>query len=198
MRPRHPWQALTYIFLVDAMALGLLYFLWNDPVRYSLVDWVSAVVFAALMAAARVMPVSSIDAQNVNYGWYMAVEFAMIAALPVPLVALAHLPGMVVSMLYRLRNRWPEPFLGPDYNVAASIICAVVSGGLLHWLIGVIGGAEAWRTMVLLPIALVFMVLQYAMLTALVCLDQRVPWYRTGLLQTDNVLGDVMMTLLGA
>jgi diguanylate cyclase (GGDEF)-like protein len=53
-------------------------------------------------------------------------------------------------------------------------------------------------TMLLLPAALLFMGLQYLMLQILVCLDQRVPWSMSGLFQTDGIISDVMMTLLGA
>jgi diguanylate cyclase (GGDEF)-like protein len=187
-----------YIYAVDLTALLLLGLQWRHFGAYSLVTWVAALAFAAAMAAARAMPVHGVDAQTISYGWYMAVEFAIIVALPVPLACLVHLPGLPVMVAQRIRQKSKEPFLGPDYNVAAAIICAYVTGHLVGWLTVLSGHTPFWMTMLLLPAALLFMGLQYLMLQILVCLDQRVPWSMSGLFQTDGIISDVMMTLLGA
>lgn len=197
MRSHHPWQALVFIYTVDLAALCILIFQWPHYVRYSAVDWMSATVFTALMLAARLMPVKGADGVNVHYGWYMAVEFAIITVLPVPLATLAHLPWVPVGMLERWQRRHPEPFRGPDYNAAASILCAFVAGHLLRVLIHLSGGQE-WVTLLLLPVAGAFMGVQYLLLQILVILDNRVPWHKTGLFHQDSLLGDAVMTLLGA
>lgn len=197
MRPKHPWQSLVYIYLVDATAGLLLLMQWRLLQRVSLGGWLSAVVFASLMVAARLMPVQGTDTPNIDYGWYMAVEFAVIVALPVPLACLAHLPSVPVGMLERWRKRHPEPFRGPDYNAAASILCAYPVGHLLSWSTHAVAD-PTWYTLLLLPTAAVFMGIQYLLLQELVSLDQRVGWRKTGLFHTDSVIGDVMMTLLGA
>ncbi|HWI60229.1 MAG TPA: GGDEF domain-containing protein [Symbiobacteriaceae bacterium] len=198
MRHPHPWQALVYLYLVDAMAVILLVTQWRHYSGYDLFAWISALVFAATMAAARVMPIHGVDANHVSYGWYMAVEFAIIAALPVPLACLAHLPALPVEIGHRMRKKMPEPFRGPDYNVSASIICAFAAGHVLRLLQSVTGPGDFWQTVNLIPVALVFLVVQYLMLQTLVCLDRKLPWHMTGLLHTDGIIGDVMMTLLGA
>lgn len=198
VRPSHPWQALLFIYVVDLAALALLLLYLPLYSTYTLVDWLSAAVFAAAMAASRVMVVGRVDASKIDYGWYMAVEFAMIAVLPVPLACLAHLPGVPVGIIYRLRRKAKEPFRGPDYNVAASIICATVAGFLLQFLDAMHAGSEHWRTAILLPAAALFMLVQYLMLNTLVSLDHRVPWTRTGLFDVNSMIGDVMMILLGA
>lgn len=197
MRPRHPWQAVAFIYLVDAVAIILVVLQWPLYRQYGLFDWISAVVFAAAMAAARAMPVHNVDAANISYGWFMAVEFAVLAALPVPLAMLVHLPSLPVLVLYRIRQRQPEPFRGPDYNVAASILCVSAAGRLVQWL-GTLGSTNLWLTVSLLPVALAFMVIQYSLLMVLVCLDKQVTPRQSGLLHTDELLGDAMMTLVGA
>ena len=198
MRRDHPRQALVYLYLVDGIALILLVAQWRSYSGYDLVTWISAIVFAATMAAARVMPVHGVDANHVSYGWYMAVEFAIIAALPVPLTGLAHLPALPVEIIQRIRKKVPEPFRGPDYNVAASVICAFAAGHVLHFIQGLTGTAPFWMTVSLIPVALLFIAIQYLMLQTLVCLDQKLPWHKTGLFHTDGIISDVMMTLLGA
>ena len=198
VRPSHPWPALLFIYMIDLAAVLLLILYWPAYSTYAVVDWLSAAVFASAMAASRVMLVGRVDASQIDYGWYMAVEFAMIAVLPVPLACLAHLPGVPVGIIYRLRRKAPEPFRGPDYNVAASILCAFVAGHLLQALYGLSAGSEHWRTAILLPAAALFMLVQYLMLNTLVSLDHRVPWLRTGLFDVNSMIGDLMMTLLGA
>jgi len=198
VRPAHPWQALVYLYLVDAVALMLLVAQWRQFGAFDLVAWISAVVFAATMAAARVMPIHGVDATNVSYGWYMAVEFAIITALPVPLALAAHLPALPMEVLHRIRTKQPEPFRGPDYNVSASIICAFIAGHVLQGLQIVTGTGSFWLTMNLLPVALVFLTTQYLMLQTLVSLDRKLPWHQTGLFHTDGMISDMMMTLLGA
>lgn len=198
MRVRHPWQALAFIYTVDTAAVVVLLLQLPALRNYTPADWVATGFFAAAMAVARIMPIHNVDAINISYGWYMAVEFALLATLPVPLACLAHVPSVPVSILQRVRQRVHEPFRGPDYNAAASILCAVVAGYTLQWLKPLNAGVDYWLTVVLLPAALVFMVTQYALLMVLVCLDKQVPWHQTRLLHTDGVLGDAMMTLLGA
>jgi diguanylate cyclase (GGDEF)-like protein len=198
VRSIHPWPALAYLYLVDAIALVLVVAHWQHYRQYDLIMWVSAVVFAATMAAARVMPIHGVDAHHVSYGWYMAVEFAIIAALPVPLTALVHLPALPVEILHRIRTKQPEPFRGPDYNAAASIICAFIAGNVLQLLHGLTGSTPFWSTMNLVPVAFVFMGTQYLLLQTLVCLDRKLPWRNTGLFHTDGLISDLMMTLLGA
>jgi len=197
MRAKHPWQSLAYIYLVDAAAVFLLVMQWRQLERASLGEYLSAVVFASLMVAARLMPVKGSDATSIDYGWYMAVEFAIIVALPVPMACLAHLPSVGVGMLDRWRRRQPEPFRGPDYNAAASILCAFPAGHLLAWLTRAVAD-PTWHTLLLIPAAALFMTIQYLLLQVLVSLDNRIPWRKTGLFHTDSVIGDVMMTLLGA
>ncbi|HLN63125.1 MAG TPA: GGDEF domain-containing protein [Symbiobacteriaceae bacterium] len=198
MRSKHPWQALAFIYLVDAIAAGLL--LWQRPflAGFAPMQWVSAVAFACAMAASRVMLVQGVDNRDINYGWYMAVEFAVIVSMPVPLSCLIHLPAIGVEIIHRLRRGEPEPFLGPDYNAAASIICAFVGGHALQWLLAQTPGTDLWMTLALLPVALLFVVTQYVLLGTLVCLDQRMPLRGTGLLHPDGYVPDLIMTLLGA
>jgi diguanylate cyclase (GGDEF)-like protein len=199
VRPSHTWQALAFIYLVDSVALVVLLFQVQHLAGTTLVEWLSAIFFAALMAAARVMPVRSSDHPNVDYGWYMAVEFAIIAALPLPLACLVHLPSVPVQMLHRWKLKVWEPFRGPDYNAAASILCVLVAGNLLRWLGSIVPDADGWwLTVSLIPAAAVFMVVQYLLLQTLVSLNHRVPWHKTGLLNKDSLIGDAMMSLLGA
>ncbi len=192
MRPSHPWQALCFIYGVDLAAVLLLVSVSRQFGAYSAVEWISAVLFAALMVAARLMLTNT----DIQYGWYMAVEFAVIVALPVPLACLVHLPTVPAGMFDRWTHKHPEPFLGPDYNAAASIICVFGAGYILEGLRAVM--APEWTTLLLLPVAIVFMAIQYVLLNTLVCLDKQVPWHRTGLFHHDSVIGDMMMTLLGA
>jgi diguanylate cyclase (GGDEF)-like protein len=198
VRAKHPWQALAYIYLIDAVALVLVLGHWPRLQPYTPVEWTSAVLFAAAMAASRVMLVRGADNREISYGWYMAVEFAVICALPVPLALLVHLPAVPVEMLHRWRRGMQEPFLGPDYNAAASAICAFLAGNLLAFLSGLTPGAALWMTVILVPVALIFLVIQYLLLGILVSLNQRVPLLQTGLLHSDGIIPDVMMTLLGA
>lgn len=196
MRPKHPWQALAYIYFVDAAAATLVIGHWSELQDYGPLAWMSAVVFSALMVAARLMTVKGTDSMDVEYGWYMAVEFAIITALPLPLALVVHLPPIPVGMFERWRLKRPEPFLGPDYNAAASIICAFFAGNLLNGMIASMG--EEWITLLLLPVAALFVVVQYLLLQVLVMLDRRVSWHKTGLFHRDSLLGDSVMTLLGA
>lgn len=199
MRSSHTWQALTFIYAVDLSAAVLLIWQWPQYGQYGLLHWGSTVFFAALMAAARVMPVRSAQQPNVEYGWYMAVEFAIIASLPVPLACLAHLPSVPVHMFHRWRQRVWEPFRGPDYNAASSVLCAFGAGHLLRALEGLPGGSDPWwLTGILIPAAGVFLVTQYTLLLTLVSLNHSVSWKQTGLLNRDGLVGDAMMTLLGA
>lgn len=196
MRPNHPWQALGFIYFVDSAAGVLLLVQWSALREYGAVQWFSVVVFAALMVAARLMPVTASETADLQYGWYMAVEFAVICALPIPLACLVHLPTVPVSMFDRWKRRNPEWFRGPDYNAAASIICAFAAGNLLNVLVRHVD--VEWTTVLLLPVAALFMGIQYLLLQTLFSLDKRVPWSKTGLFHTDSLIGDTIMTLLGA
>lgn len=197
MRPKvHPWQALLFIYVVDAVALGLVAYQWPAYATFGAVDWISAIVFSTLMIAARLMIVTGTKTLGINYGWYMAVEFAVIVSLPIPLACLVHLVTVPAGVIERITQKLPEPFRGPDYNAAASIICAFGAGHVLLFLVGVLG--EPWTTLMLLPAAAVFMGIQYLLLITLVCLDAKVPWHKTGLLHLDSFVGDAMMTMLGA
>ncbi len=200
VRPSHPWQALVFIYAVDLTAIVLLAVQWPYYWTYDAVQWFSAIVFAAVMAAARTMPVEAMEDNNIliQYGWYMAVEFAMIATLPVPLACLAHVPACPAEMLQRYKVGRKEVFRGPDYNASASVICAFVAGHFLEFMLSVTGAPAMWVTLMLLPTAALFMLVQYSMLQVLVMLDRRVPWYKTGLLHLDSIIGDVIMTLVGA
>jgi len=197
VRPKvHPWRALLFIYVVDLIALGLVAYQWPTYATFSAVEWISAIVFTTLMIAARLMIVAGTKTHGINYGWYMAVEFAIIVSLPIPLACLVHLVTVPAGIIDRIQQKLPEPFRGPDYNAAASIICAFGAGHVLHYLVGVLG--DPWITLMLLPAATVFIGIQYLLLMTLVCLDAQVPWHKTGLLHLDSFVGDAMMTMLGA
>jgi diguanylate cyclase (GGDEF)-like protein len=198
MRPNHPKTALVFVGLVDVAALALLVVQWPQFAHFTLEQWISTVVFAICMAGARMMAVMGAGSIGIGYGWFMAVEFAIIAALPVPLACLAQLPGLPVEALHRVSRRLPEPWLSPRYNAAASILCAFTAGHFLRWMAAAAGGLNLWKTVVLLPAAVVFMAVQYVLIQTLVSLDKRVPWHKTGVVHVDSVIGDVMMTLVGA
>jgi len=197
MRPKvHPWTALIFIYMVDAVALGLIAYQWPAYAAFDAVEWISTIVFSTLMIASRLMTVTGTKTHGINYGWYMAVEFAVIVSLPIPLACLVHIATVPAGIIERIQQKLPEPFRGPDYNAAASIICAFCAGNVLLYLVGVLGAP--WTTLMLLPAAAVFMGIQYLLLMTLVSLDAQVPWHKTGLLHLDSFVGDALMTMLGA
>ncbi|MDB4896617.1 MAG: hypothetical protein JWN15_2879 [Firmicutes bacterium] len=198
MRPNHPWQALGFIYLVDAAALFMLAAQLLHGQHFTVAEWVAAGAFAAGMAGARIMTVFGASSDGIGYGWFMAVEFAIIAALPIPLACMVHLPVALVEVLHRIRRRLPEPFLSPHYNAAASIVCAFAAGHSLRWFSSVAGQTDLWRTVILLPAAALFMAVQYLLVQTLVSLDKRLPWHKTSVFHVDSIIGDIMMTLVGA
>lgn len=64
---------------------------------------------------------------KVYCGWVSAVLVAAVQVLTLPLFFLSTLVWCAWSIGRRVRERHPEPFLGPDFNAAAVIMAAAAA-----------------------------------------------------------------------
>lgn len=194
---RHPILALLYVWACDLAALSLtVYAVWHAPV-YTVKDWVLFGIWTFLLSVTHLGGIE-FAGLKVHSGWSLALEFAAALVLPFPLFCLTMLSVFTFMILRRVRQRHPEPFLGPDFNAANVIIDAWAAMLVYGYLSESLGAHAFARTVALLAAALVFLALQNILLATLLSLDMRKPWHKVGCLEPDTILSDGMMVTAGA
>jgi diguanylate cyclase len=196
---RHPPGTYAFVWTCNLAALlfavGAL--LRAPLLSYEPRVWIDFGVWTLIVCVAR-LGVIQLAGSNVNAGWFTAIEFGAALILPFPLFCAAILLSFVLIVLKRIRKRHPEPYLGPDFNAANSILSARAAGATYHWVLGVLPGeVTGAATAAVLPSAIAFVTVHTLLLTTILAIDERKKWWQVSSLGADALVSDGMMITAG-
>lgn len=197
MSRRHPRGTYLYVWGCDLVGLAIMVLAWWGLPSFEPAQWLSFAIWTVLLCVAH-LGVMEFVGLNILSGWSIAIDFAAALVLPLPLFCLAVAVWYLMMIGKRLRQRHPEPFLGPDFNSANVLIAATIACEFYSVMMTTFEGHAYMATLALLPTAVVFSGMQTVLLASLLSIDLRRPWRKAGCLDADAILGDAMMVAVGA
>ncbi|HLN65285.1 MAG TPA: diguanylate cyclase [Symbiobacteriaceae bacterium] len=198
MLKRHPLAALCFVWACDAAGLAIAVWSLGQLRVVPAAEWGSFAVWAAVLCVSHLRGVVHFVGLNVNAGWQGAVDYAAAMILPLPLFCLAVGLRFLLAVAMRIRRQHPEPWLGPDFNAANILLNATAAVTVGAWLTRSAGESHLVSALSLLATAATFILVQIALTTALLALDQRKPWRKVGSLDQDVLISDGIMVTAGA
>lgn len=194
---KHPVLTYIYVWTINIIAISLFIYSLYHFQSYSLETWISFGIWTIILSVGRVGGFFKLIGIKILSGWATAIELAAAIVLPFPLLCMSTLISTIFIFGKRIKNKHPEPFLGPDFNASNNMISAFVSRSLYNK-VNLLFSHTIFKIIVpLLTFALVYAVIQVSLLTILISIDLKKNWKEVGTVNLDSLLSEAILIITG-
>lgn len=183
---------------MNVIALGIVISSTLSLEQYDFTAWGSFALWTIILIVARTGGFFKIiGLRGVMVGWANAIELAALIALPFDLFSLAIIISVIFIISKRIKEKHPEPFLGPDFNGSNLIISGFVAFYVYHSSMNTLSGFIFGTTTSLFMATIVYMVISIVLLTSLLSIDLHTKWHKVGTLSKDSLTTSAILALTG-
>lgn len=199
MNTKHPRKAIYFIVLSNMLALTVFLVSWQlEPPQLSDFASITFVIWLTLVIVSRHGGLFDFVDSKLSAGMGCVVEFAALIILPFPLFALSIVISCLVNIAFRLREKHPEPFTGPDFNASATIISGLLGYSIFREISGTSPDSELLFTIALLLEMLVFGITRIFLINTLISLDEGIAWKSAPVIKVNTVSSEGILLITGA